>query len=263
MAKRATAAERATPGSSSAGTTPSRWAWCSRPTRRRWRLRSLRAPVGVDLGRGDLLDLELLVALEVQLTDTSGVLSILLFGPRLFVRHSSRVPAGRPGYPRAPRAACQHGGVTNRTSPISEIMITALVTVAPDDGVEVAMRALVDHDVDAAPVVDAGGAVVGLLSNSDLIVRESRLHFPTLLSFLGASIEIGHKRFEEDLTNVLSSKVADVMTVDPVTCADTDSIEDVATLMHDHDIGQVPVVSGGRLVGVVSRNDVLRAILNE
>jgi CBS domain-containing protein len=37
----------------------------------------------------------------------------------------------------------------------------------------------------------------------------------------------------------------------------------VATLMHDHDIGQVPVVSGGRLVGVVSRNDVLRAILSQ
>src|SRR5947208_11189379 len=101
MAKRATAAEPATPGSSSAGTTPSRWAWCSRPTRRRWRLRSLGRPAGVDLGRGDLLDLEFGVALEVQFADTSGVLSILLFGPRLLVRHSSRVPARGPGYPRA------------------------------------------------------------------------------------------------------------------------------------------------------------------
>lgn len=142
-------------------------------------------------------------------------------------------------------------------------MTTAPVSVHPDDGVEAAMRALVEHDVDAAPVVDADGIVVGLLSNSDLIVRESRLHFPTLLSFLGASIEIGHKRFEEDLTKGLSSKVADVMTTDPVTCTESDTIEDVATLMHDHDIGQVPIVRDGRLVGVVSRNDVLRAILNE
>ena len=142
-------------------------------------------------------------------------------------------------------------------------MTTARVTVQPDDGVESAMRALVDHDVVAAPVVDAGGAVVGVLSNSDLIVRESRLHFPTLLSFLGASIEIGHKRFDEDLTNALSSKVKDVMTTDPVTCIESDSIEDVATLMHDHDIGQVPVVRDGRLVGVVGRNDVLRAILSQ
>src|SRR4051794_20622265 len=111
-------------------------------------------------------------------------------------------------------------------------MTAARVTVAPDDGVETAMRALVEHDVDAAPVVDADANVVGLLSNSGLIVRESRLHFPTMLSFLGASIEIGHKRFEEDLTNALSSKVSDVMMDAPVTCEESDTIEDVATLMH-------------------------------
>lgn len=142
-------------------------------------------------------------------------------------------------------------------------MAAPRVTVRPDDGVEIAMRALVDNDVDAAPVVDDSGAVVGLLSNSDLIVRESRLHFPTLLSFLGASIEIGHKRFEDELTTALSAKVGDVMTTDPVTCSEGDTVEDVATLMHDNDIGQVLVVRSDQLVGVVSRNDVLRAILSQ
>ena len=142
-------------------------------------------------------------------------------------------------------------------------MTAPRVTVAPGDTVDAAMRALVDHDVDAAPVVDDEGALVGLLSNSDLIVRESRLHFPTYLSFLGASIEIGHKRFEEELTGALSSTVADIMTSDPVTCEETDTIEDVATSMHDYDIGQVPVVRDGRLVGVVNRNGVLRAMLSQ
>ena len=142
-------------------------------------------------------------------------------------------------------------------------MTAAPVTVHPDDGVESAMRALVDHDVDAAPVVDSDGVLVGMLSNSDLIVRESRLHFPTLLSFLGASIEIGHKRFEEELTSVLGAKVSEVMTTDPVACVEDDTVEDVATLMHDYDVGRVPVVRDGQLVGVVSRNNVLRAILTE
>ena len=142
-------------------------------------------------------------------------------------------------------------------------MTAPRVTVAPGDTVDSAMRALVDHEVDAAPVVDAEGAVVGLLSDSDLIVRESRLHFPTYLSFLGASIEIGHRRFEEELTTALSSTVAEIMTADPVVCEETDSIEDVATLMHEYDIGQVLVVRDGRLVGVVSRNGVLRAMLSE
>ena len=142
-------------------------------------------------------------------------------------------------------------------------MTASPITVRPDDTVDVAMRALVDHEIDGAPVVDDAGALVGMLSNRDLIVQESRLHFPTVLSVLGASIEIGHKRFDDDLAAALGSQVSDVMTTDPVTCEEGDTVEDAATLMHDHDIGQVPVVRSGLLVGIVSRNDVLRAILAE
>jgi len=136
-------------------------------------------------------------------------------------------------------------------------------TVRPEDSVEAAMKALVEADAEAAPVVDESGAVVGMLSNSDLIVREGRLHYPTVLSILGASIEIGHKRFEEELTNALSATVADVMSSPAVQRNMTDTIEDVATMMNDHDIGRIPVVDGGRLVGMVARNDLLRAFLAE
>ena len=69
------------------------------------------------------------------------------------------------------------------------------VTVRPEDAVDAAMKALVEADADAAPVVDASGAVVGMLSNSDLIVREGRLHYPTVLSILGSrSVTSASKR---------------------------------------------------------------------
>jgi CBS domain-containing protein len=152
--------------------------------------------------------------------------------------------------------------VTDRTSPVSEIMDTDFLALAPDDPVEAAMRSLVERDVDAAPVVAASGALVGELSNTALIVQESQLHFPTRLSFLGASIEIGHKRFAEDLTKALGSKVSEVMSTSPTSCADTDTVEAVATVMHDKDIGHMPVVRDGRVVGMVTRNDLLRAILS-
>lgn len=156
----------------------------------------------------------------------------------------------------------QDGLVTNRSSPVSEIMRTGFETFSPDDPVEEAMRVLVDRDLDAAPVTDAGGKLVGILSNTDLIVQETQLHFPTLLSILGASIEIGHKRFSDELTKALASKVGDVMTSDPLTCLKSDTVEAVATLMHDHNVSHVPVVEDGQLVGLVSRNDILRAILS-
>jgi CBS domain-containing protein len=149
----------------------------------------------------------------------------------------------------------------DRDTPVREIMTTDVLTFRPDDNVEDAMRAMVDQNVDAAPVIDDHGNLVGMLSNSDLIVQESELHFPTVLSFLGATIEIGHKHFEEDLRKALGSKVSDVMSAKPVAISPDDTIERAATLMHEKDVSRLPVVSDGKLVGIVSRNDVLRAIL--
>jgi CBS domain-containing protein len=149
----------------------------------------------------------------------------------------------------------------DRNTPVREIMTTDVLTFRPDDKVEDAMRAMVDRNVDAAPVVDDQGQLAGMLSNSDLIVQESELHFPTVLSFLGATIEIGHKHFEEDLRRALGSKVNDLMTSKPVTISPDDTVERAATLMHEKEVSRLPVVSDGKLVGIVSRNDVLRAIL--
>jgi CBS domain-containing protein len=149
----------------------------------------------------------------------------------------------------------------DRDTPVREIMTTDVLTFRPDDKVEDAMRVMVDRNVDAAPVVDEAGRLVGMLSNSDLIVQESELHFPTVLSFLGATIEIGHKHFEEDLRKALGSKVSDVMAAKAVTITPDDTVERAATLMHEKDVSRLPVVSDGKLVGIVSRNDVLRAIL--
>ena len=149
----------------------------------------------------------------------------------------------------------------DRNSPVRDIMTTDVLTFGPDDGVEQAMRTLLDRNIDAAPVVDEKGAVVGVLSNGDLIVQESELHFPTVMTFLGGTFEFGHKHFEEELRRALGSKVSDVMSSEPLVCNDGDTIEHAATIMHEHDVSRVPVVHDGRLVGIVSRNDVLRAII--
>jgi CBS domain-containing protein len=149
----------------------------------------------------------------------------------------------------------------DRSSPVRDLMSTDVVSFSADDNVESAMRVMVDKGLSAAPVVDSDGAVIGVLSDADLIVQESNLHFPTLLSVLGASIEIGHKRFEEDLQKALGSTVGEVMSDEPAVCTEDDTVEQAATLMHDHDVAQLPVVRDGKLVGVISRTDVLRAIL--
>ncbi len=151
-----------------------------------------------------------------------------------------------------------------RQSPVSSVMTTDVLALSPGDSVGDAMERLVDRSIDAAPVVDADGAVVGMLSTGDLIVQSSRLHFPTVISILGATLELpsAKRQFEEDLRKSLGSTVDDVMQPDPITIGADDTVEEAATLMHDHDISRLPVVGDRGLVGIVARVDILRGLLD-
>ena len=152
-----------------------------------------------------------------------------------------------------------------RSIPVRRVMTTEVLSFSPDDTVQEAMQAMVEHDVDGAPVLDADGTVVGLITTGDLIVQESQLHFPTVISILGANLELpsSKRRFDEDLRRALGASVADVMSDDPVTIGEDDTLEAAATLMHDHDVSRLPVVRGGGLVGLIARTDIVRAIIAE
>ncbi|CAN5861503.1 hypothetical protein BH23ACT2_BH23ACT2_12530 [soil metagenome] len=152
----------------------------------------------------------------------------------------------------------------SRHSPVSEVMTTDVLTFSPEETVSDAMQALVDQEIDGAPVV-SDGEVVGMLSTSDLIVQESKLHFPTVISILGATLELpGAKRqFDDDLRRTLGGTVGEVMHPKPVVVGLGDTVEHAATLLHDHDVSRLPVVDGGGMVGIVSRADILREILRD
>src|SRR5690606_26722267 len=105
----------------------------------------------------------------------------------------------------------------SRHSPVSDVMTTEVLSFAPEVTVSEAMNQLVDRGINGAPVAAATGAVVGILSTGDLIVQETRLHFPTVISILGATLELpsAKRNFEEDLRRTLGGTVGDVMHPDP------------------------------------------------
>lgn len=153
-----------------------------------------------------------------------------------------------------------------RTMLVSQVMTADPLTFGPADRVEDAMRTLAQRRVSGAPVVDRDGRLVGQLTDDDLIVSESRLHAPTVLSILGAYIEWppSQKHFEEDLRKAVGATVADVMTADPHTCRPDDTLEQVATVMHEHDVTRLPVVDDARrVVGVITRGDLVRAMVSD
>jgi len=153
-----------------------------------------------------------------------------------------------------------------RELPVREVMATDVLTFAPGDNVMDAMRTMLVRDVDGAPVVDVDGAIVGLLSTSDLIVEEARVHLPTVITLLGAYIELpsAKKQFDRDVEKALGSTVGEVMSDPAPTLGPDDTVEQAATIMHEQGADRLPVVDdSGAIVGIVARGDIVRAIVNE
>src|SRR5262245_53309438 len=114
---------------------------------------------------------------------------------------------------------------------VRDLMTTNVATLHPDQPIAEAADELAEHKVGAMPVVDANGAVVGLLRDTDLIVSEARVHVPTYLSVLGVSIPLpGEMRHVEDeLHKVAGATVAEVMDDEPLTITPDETLEDLAT----------------------------------
>ncbi len=151
-----------------------------------------------------------------------------------------------------------------RDLPVRDLMTTEVVTFTGDQNVSEAMRTLVERDVDAGPVVDENDHPVGMFSTSDVIVEEARLHFPTIVNFLGVNVALPwhDKELDESVAKALGEFVSDVMATPTVTVEATDTVEDAATAMHDNKVSRLPVVnSAGRLVGIIARRDIVRAIV--
>ena len=146
------------------------------------------------------------------------------------------------------------------STPVSTIMTTDVITMTPDQSVPEAADLLGEHRIGAVPVLDADGKLVGLLRDEDLMVSEARLHAPSVIEFLGGELvwPPSLHRYEAELRKFTASTVGEVMATDFESVAPSESIENVATLMHDKAISHLPVVDGGRLVGIVARGDLIR-----
>jgi CBS domain-containing protein len=144
-------------------------------------------------------------------------------------------------------------------------MTTDVVSFTRDDSVTDSMQRLLDGGVSGGPVVDGENKVVGMLSDSDLIVQDAQLHAPTAIAILGTVITLpgARREFEEELHKQIGLTVGEVMGEDPVTIGADAPVEDAATLMHDNDVSRLPVVDAdGRLVGVIARGDILRYMVS-
>lgn len=145
-----------------------------------------------------------------------------------------------------------------------DVMTSDPVTVTPDLPVKDAARLMVDRKIGALPVVE-DDKLVGLVTEGDLIMADVKVEFPTYIDLLSGFIFYppSIRRFENELKKAVGAAVKDVMTAEPISVTAETTVEDVATLMVDREVSRVPVLDAGRLVGIISKSDIVRAIASE
>ncbi len=149
---------------------------------------------------------------------------------------------------------------------VAEIMDADPVTVTPQDDVETVIRLLREHELQGVPVVNEGGRCVGIVTETDLVIagEEGDLHLPHYLQLFGGVVFLEPlKRFEDKLKKAFASTVKDMMSEDPVTVEAGASVRDAARIIAEKHHNRLPVVEHGRLVGIVTRVDVLGALTRD
>ena len=146
---------------------------------------------------------------------------------------------------------------------VGEIMDRDPVTVTPETSVQEVVSALREHGLPGVPVVDPDGAVVGMVTETDLVLPDENgdLHIPHYINLFGGTVFLEPlSRFEGRLRKAFAANAADMMTRDPDTVRPDTTVREAARLIHESGHNRLPVVQDGRLVGVVTRIDVLGAL---
>jgi CBS domain-containing protein len=142
---------------------------------------------------------------------------------------------------------------------VADVMTKPVITVRSDTSLKDVARLLIDNGVSGAPVVDDDGRVLGVVSEADFLVKEQgpdEIHHRRLARVMGESDET-----RRQLDKIEARTAGGAMTAPAVTIAPTRAIRAAAALMTSRGVNRLPVVDDGRLIGIVSRADLLRAYL--
>lgn len=139
-----------------------------------------------------------------------------------------------------------------------DVMTVDPVSISPDDSIVEAIRLMLQRKFSGLPVVDSTGALVGIVTEGDLLRRTetgTQRKRPRWIEFL-----IGSGRLANEYVQASGRRVHDVMTYDVHTVNEDASLDDIVQQMERYQIKRLPVVRGGKLVGIVTRANLLRAL---
>lgn len=147
-----------------------------------------------------------------------------------------------------------------------DFMTKYVLTVPPDITIHELIRLFVSHNVSAIPVVGEDNALLGIVSEGDLLYKKVRPYIPQFIDVLGGTLYYcGYGRYEKSFRKLLATEAAEVMTKNVRCVTPETEMTAITTLMVDEHLKSVPVVDEKNiLVGMVTRHDILTVLaLNE
>ena len=145
---------------------------------------------------------------------------------------------------------------------VKEIMTKDVVTVTRETTVMELAKIFSEKHISSLPVVDAAGALAGIVTETDLVEQDKSLHIPTVISIFDWVIYLeSDKKFEKELKKMTGKKVGDIYSAEVVTVSPEDAVAKVADIMSSRKVNALPVVAAGKVVGIFARIDLIRAII--
>ena len=145
-----------------------------------------------------------------------------------------------------------------------DIMTTDVIVANKNDIIANVENLLIKEKIGGLPVVDEENKVVGIISETDIMKKESHVDSPRMLNFIQGIIFLDDmKKFEDEMRAIAAYKVEDLMSKDIITVNENDTFDYVANVMINKSINRVPVVDENNfLKGIICRYDIIKAMYN-
>ena len=141
---------------------------------------------------------------------------------------------------------------------VKDVMTQNVISVGADEPIVKAARVMLQNRISGLPVVDAKGELVGVVTEGDFLRRReigTERQRPKWLEFV-----LGPGKLAQEYVQTSGRKVAEIMTPNPWTVGEDDPLEDVVEVMERRHIKRLPVIRDGRMVGIVSRSNLMHAL---
>lgn len=145
-----------------------------------------------------------------------------------------------------------------------DIMTTDVIVANKNDIIANVANLLIKEKIGGLPVVDEENKVVGIISETDIMKKESHVDSPRMLNFIQGIIFLDDmKKFEDEMRAIAAYKVEDLMSKDIITVNENDTFDYVANVMINKSINRVSVVDENNfLKGIICRYDIIKAMYN-